>query len=398
MAASDRLFEGIEIAIAGRLASMSRVEAIARIRQAGGRYARAPGPATALLVVGQAQWPLDRSGTPSRSLRRAGRLAESGQPIRIVSELDFLESLGLKQQLEDLNRLYTTVQMARLLELPVSRIRSWTRRGLIRPAKVEKRLSWFDFKEVRSAQALRRLVEAGVPLARIRKSLQQIASWLPDARGLLLQLESLAPEEMLSIRLAGGKVAAPDGQMLLNFRRGEAARPIPFRGCPPAAFEIKDRQQEAEAWFETGLEAEDQGRLADAAAAYGKSLEAGGSQPETQFNLGNVHYQSGRFAESAASFLKALELDQEYVECWNNLGNALAQLGKTSEAEKTYRRALQIEPRYPEAHSNLADVLQQLGRTEEARRHWEAYLKEDPHSSWAMEIRRRLGILPRRVK
>jgi tetratricopeptide (TPR) repeat protein len=398
MAESDRLFQGVEIAIAGRLASLSRAEAIAHIRRAGGRCVRAPGPATTLLIVGQAQWPLARNGTPSRSLRRAGRLREGGQSIRIVSELDFLESLGLKRQLEDLNRLYTTVQMARLLELPASRIRSWTRRGLIHPAKVEKRLSWFDFKEVRSAQALRRLVEAGVPIARIRKSLQQIASWLPDARGLLVQLESLQPEEMLSIRLPGGKVAAPNGQMLLSFRQGEAARPTPFPGSSPAVIDIKDRQGEAEAWFETGLEAEDQGRLADAAAAYGKSLEAGGPQPETLFNLGNVHYQAGRYVESAESFLKALELDPEYVECWNNLGNALSQLGKTSEAVKTYRRALQIEPRYPEAHSNLADALQQLGRTEEARRHWEAYFKEDPHSPWALEIRRRLGILPQRVK
>jgi Flp pilus assembly protein TadD/DNA-binding transcriptional MerR regulator len=398
MAESDRLFEGIEIAIAGRLASMSRMEAIVRIREAGGRYARAPGPATTLLVVGQAQWPLASNGTPSRSLRLAGRLREGGQPIRIVSELDFLESLGLKRQLEDLNRLYTTVQVARLLELPASRIRSWTRRGLIRPAKVEKRLSWFDFKEVRSAQALRRLVEAGVPLARIRKSLRQIASWLPDARGLLVQLESLEPAEMLSIRLDGGKVAAPNGQMLLNFRGEQPARPTPFSVFSPAAIKIKDRQREAEVWFEVGLEAEDQGRLEDAVAAYGKSLEAGGPQPETLFNLGNVHYQAGRFVESAASFLKALELDPEYVECWNNLGNALSQLGKTSEAVKTYQRALQIEPRYPEANSNLADALQQLGRTEEARRHYDAYFQEDPHSPWAMEIRRRLGILPHRVK
>ncbi len=398
MAADDRLLEGLEVAIAGRLASLSRTEAIAQIRQAGGRYVRAPGPGTALLIVGQALWPLDSSGTPSRILQRAGRLREGGQAIRIVSELDFLESLGLKRQLEDLNRLYTTVQMARLLELPASRIRSWARRGMIRPVKVEKRLSWFDFKEVRSAQALRRLVEAGVPLARIRKSLQQIASWLPDARSLLVQLESLQPEEMLSIRLGGGKLAAPNGQMLLNFRPEPAAGPIPFPGCRPGAIEIGDRQREAEAWFEAGLEAEDQGRLQEAGTAYDKSLQAGGPQPETLFNLGNVHYQSGRFAESATSFLKALELDGEYVECWNNLGNALAQLGQSSEAVKAYRRALQIEPRYPEAHSNLADVLQQMGRTEEARRHWEAYFKEDPHSPWAMEIRRRLGILPRRVK
>ena len=67
--------------------------------------------------------------------------------------------------------LYTTAQLARILDLTPARIRSWTRQGLIRPVKVVKRLCFFDFGQVASAKSLSRLTQAGVRPNRIRTSI-----------------------------------------------------------------------------------------------------------------------------------------------------------------------------------------------------------------------------------
>ena len=49
-----------------------------------------------------------------------------------------------------------------------------------------------------------------------------------------------------------------------------------------------------------------------------------------------------------------------------------------------------MDPHYADAHSNLAEACVQLGRTQEARQHWQAYLRADPHSTWAEQVRRKL--------
>ena len=77
---------GLEVAITGRLATMSRDEAQRRIAGAGGTFVAAPREGTALLFVGQAGAPLGEDGRLTRSLRIARDLRAAGHPIRIVAE------------------------------------------------------------------------------------------------------------------------------------------------------------------------------------------------------------------------------------------------------------------------------------------------------------------------
>lgn len=55
---------GLEVALTGRLFSMTRAEAVERIQKAGGRHAKEPGPATDILVAGEAR---DISPLPAES-------------------------------------------------------------------------------------------------------------------------------------------------------------------------------------------------------------------------------------------------------------------------------------------------------------------------------------------
>ena len=128
--------------------------------------------------------------------------------------------LGLTEKVDDLQRLFTTAQLSRILGIPVPHIRSWMRRKLIRPAKVARRLAWFDFREVAMARALHTLTSAGVSTARIGRGIRDLAQWLPDAERMLTQLETLSPDHKLSIRLADGTLVEPTGQQLFDFHGG----------------------------------------------------------------------------------------------------------------------------------------------------------------------------------
>ena len=438
---------GREVAFTGRMASMTRGEATARVTAAGGEVVGTPGPGTAYLVVGQGGWPLRGDGHPTASMLRARSLKQQpAAQLEVVSETSFLQILGLTEKVEDLERLFTTAQLSRILELPPREIRSWVRCKLIRPVKVVRRLAWFDFREVAMARALHALTSAGVSAARISRSVRELSQWLPDAERMLTQLETFAHGRSLSIRLQDGRLADPAGQLLLDFHRRESNAPGPDirpfdprlhvapeqgsgltdRAVPPGAHHhpaptrvppptgagssstevlppIAGRpgatdfslpSGSAEELFLQGVEAENWGHWERAAVLYERSLEVGGPDPETCFNLGNVLYELDRKREAAKRYLQAVELDPEYVESLNNLGNALADTGWLNEAVNAYRRALRVEPDYADAHSNLAEALVYLGRYREARCHWDAYLRIDPHSSWARAIRELIRNLP----
>jgi len=369
---------GLEVSITGRLASMSRREAMRRLELAGARYASGPGEKTDVLVVGSGGPPLGEDGLLTRSLcdaRTLQRTGGAGRRLRIVQEEELLELLGLQDPREDLGRLYTTEQLSRILDVPARRIRAWVRHGLIQPVQVVRRLSFFDFRQVATARALSRLTRSGVTPKVIRKSLEQLGAWLGRGAQSLTQLETLESSRLLVVRTDEGLVE-PSGQLRLGFEDLEQEAAPTLRATPD--------------WFERGAEAEEDERLDDAALAYERALELGGPSPEICFNLGNTYYSLERPADAVQMLLKAVELDPEYVEAWNNLGNIMAELGEPSEAGACFRHALELEPTYADAHYNLAELLADQDDYQEAREHWRAYLAGDPFSSWAEEVRERL--------
>ena len=252
-----------------------------------------------------------------------------------------------------------------------------------------RRLCFFDFGQVATAKALSQLAREGVTPARIRRSLEELGAWLPDARRALVQLEALEKGGPLFVRTADGRLAETSGQLRLEFEAEPADGAPALAGAPasPAPAPRIDRTREE--WFERGVAAEEDGRYDEAVEAYETTLSLGRTA-EALFNLGNVLYAQGRKAEAAKRFLQATEIERDYVEAWNNLGNVLIEIELPSEAVQAYRRALAIEPDYADAHFNLAELLASRGELSEARRHWEAYLRQDPHSPWAREVRERL--------
>ncbi len=384
--------EGKQIAITGRLASMTRNEAVDWIRKVGGEYHPTPIRTTDYLVIGQQGWPLQRDGRLTQHMLKAQSLREKGLDVQIIPEDEFLGHLGLGERQDGIRRLYTTEQLSRILQTPVALLRSWVRLGLIKPAKTVHRLCYFNFEQVASAKVLIELSRRGVTSERIRKSLQQLGHWIPDAETSLNQLGILERGGRLLVRLQNGQLAEPSGQLQLDFGPPAEPEPEDEEGDPPPTPHLHRISRD---WFEEAIRHEEEDRLEDAAEAYHQALLAGQAEPEICFNLGNVLYRLGRKDAASQRFMQAVEQDPEYVEAWNNLGNVFAETNRHEHALLAYQNALRVEPNYADAHFNLAETLEHLNRRAEARDHWRRYLKLDPHSSWARQVRERLESAPK---
>ena len=349
---------------------MTRAEAIESIIKAGGRHAREPGASTAILVAGNALGHLTADGGISRNMALFQELKKQGADIRLVEEPEFLRLLGADDNLEDFSRLYTSEQVSRIVEAPLSQVRSWVRKGLLQPARLANRLAWFDFKDILTARNLSRLTSKGVPAATIHRSLSELARWLPDGERILGRLEAYATG--LRLRLPDGSWVEPSGQRLMDFQHADGG------GRDGVAAQVSLFPAETDGdWFPRAVEAEEMGDLESAARLYARALESS-PEPDAFFNLGNVLYDLGSEAKAAERYLQAIEADHNYAEAWNNLGNSLVALGKLEDGVHAYQMALSLEPDYPEPHCNLVTVLDRMGRFAEALVHRAACQKAFP--------------------
>ena len=163
--------EGGIIAFTGRLASMKRAEAFTLVTQYGGKPRQRVSKETTVLIVGELGWPLQEDGRPSASLESAKTY---GTPI--ISERRFLRWTG-KSLSEEQVRTYTANQIATLSKLPAEIIQQISVFGL-----VEAEGDRYGFRDLAAARQVAHLLDFGVPLSGITRSLAEIWKWLPEAR------------------------------------------------------------------------------------------------------------------------------------------------------------------------------------------------------------------------
>ena len=189
------------------------------------------------------------------------------------------------------------------------------------------------------------MAKSGIPVARIRSSLEQLRRWLPDVGTSLAQLCLLEESGRLLVRYDDARLAEPCGQLRFDFEIDGGADSIPWPDT-----------ESTEELFEMALELDDAGCLPEAEALYRRLTELDPNDPVFHFNLANIEYAQGKLKEAAADYLRTTQLDGEYVEAWSGLGCVLSELGPPKEAIVALRRAIDLVPNYGDAHFNLADV------------------------------------------
>jgi len=419
------------VALVGRLASMSKREAARLLRGHGAVVLDKPDPSADLVVIGEHEWPLPGAEQLDKWLEEPMRRAAEEGRLRVVSETQLWEELGLVDRQPDIHRLYTPAMLADLLGVPVAVVRRWHRRGLIVPVCEVRRLPYFDFQEVATARRLAELLAAGVSPRAIERKLAALARFVPGVDRPLAQLSVIVEGREILLRQGDGLVE-PGGQLRFDFDAWQREAPqdqpggmppqagtrsapcapdtsaapsarsapsTPAAGAPPTApapraalaREVVPVPQTADQLRSLAAELEDDGQLAAAGEMYRAAMAAGGPQPDLCFQLAEVLYRLGDLAGARERYYTAVELDEEYVEARANLGCVLAETGQHELAVAAFQGALALHPDYADVHYHLARTLDEMGRSEQAETHWEAFLRLAPESPWAETARSRLG-------
>jgi tetratricopeptide (TPR) repeat protein len=287
-----------------------------------------------------------------------------------------------------LGDLYSLRDTAKLFKLSESRLRYWEKSAFITRSGEVSGKRYYTFQDLIGIRAAKELLDEGVPLRSVRKSLAALRESLPKVPRPLSSLRIVADGQTLLVRDDRGAFDPQTGQVVLDFEvsslRDDVVRVLKRSG----------RENEHRRAYEHYLEGckldEDERTWDGAEAAYRRAVEADPSLSNAFTNLGNLLFKRGRLSEAELCYTRALKVDPEQPEAFYNLGFLLYDRGEVRQAIENFENALATDPSFADAHFNLAMAYQDLSQADRARPHWEAYLKLDPNSPWAEIAQRHL--------
>ena len=247
---------------------------------------------------------------------------------------------------------YSFADTARILDLAPSRLRYWHRTALVTSSASIGDQPAFGFRDLVCIRTVRELLDRGVPLRRIRRSVEAIREHIPELEGPVLGSLRIWMEDT-------GRVVIRHAGALEGFERGCRL------DSDPATY-------------------------ADAIDAYRDAVQADPEFTDAYCNLGTVHYNRGERELARVCYERALGLEPSHVEANFNLANLLEELGEDESALHHYKAAMAVDPCYADLQLNLALLYEKLGLPRRAREHWRRYLQLSPAGNWADVARQRL--------
>lgn len=250
---------------------------------------------------------------------------------------------------------YSVRQVANLLGVPQRRLRYWSQTGFISPSVRNGGRLFYSFRDLIAVKVAKALLDGGVPLRRVRRSLKALSRRLPDEGVSLAALRVRSQGDQVVVEHAEGSFEAATGQLVLDFDtarlRDEAAAVLEL----PWVTTENTEPTTAYAWFQHGCDLED---------------EWSGSPVDLE-----------GFEAAKHAYEQALSLDPELAAAWTNLGSMLAELGRDEEARHHFEQALRCDPDQPEAHCNVAELALRTGDLDNAIARYRQVLQLSPE--WA---------------
>ncbi len=266
---------------------------------------------------------------------------------------------------------YTTREVAEALGLSTSRIRGWTRGGLITPRRGPRGTYLFSFQDIVLLRTARELLEAEIPARRVRESLEALREQLPVGR----------PLSAVHISAVGDRILVHDecslwdpnsGQLEIDFAVDDvanAAEPLARRAHGKRE---EDAAMTSDDWYDSGLDLE-AAAPDQAVAAYRQALELDPVHSDAHLNLGRLLHEDGRVDEAESHYREAADADPESARAFYNLGVALEDQGLRPGAVEAYETALRLDGELAVAHFNLSRLFEADGQGRDALRHLAAY-------------------------
>jgi tetratricopeptide (TPR) repeat protein len=307
-----------------------------------------------------------------------GMVGPSIEPVRAPEERE-----------DPLADLYSAADVARLFVVTPSRLRYWDRTGFLSPSGRRGRRRYYTFQDLIGLRAAKSLLDAGLPLQRVRKSVESLRALLPKVTRPLNELRVIADGQSVVVRDAQGQFDPQTGQGVLDFDvsalRDDVVRTLKRHG------ELNENKRSAyELYLEGCRLDEDEATFARAEEMYRKALELDPTLANALTNLGNVRFRRGFPDEAERHYRAALGIDAEQPEAYYNLGFLYYERGDAKAAVTCFERAVARDPAFADAHFNLAMALEETSDRSAARRHWQIYLQLEPQGAWSEVARRHL--------
>ena len=295
-----------------------------------------------------------------------------------------------KDRDDPLADLYSREEVAKLFGVAVSKLRYWDRSRFIRPSVRRGRRRYYTFQDLIGIRAAKGLLDSGVPLREVRRSVDAIRQALPKVVRPLSELRVVAEGHAMLVRDPSGAFEAKTGQLVLDFKV-ETLREDVVRVLKREPSD-QERQYAYERYLEGCRLDEDPTTFARAETAYREALHLDPSLANAITNLGNLEFRKGDLAGAERLYRQALLVDSEQPEALYNLGFLRLDAGEPAEALLLFERALKADPSFADAHFNAALALESLNQPRRARSHWSAYLELEPAGEWADIARRHLAL------
>jgi len=286
---------------------------------------------------------------------------------------------------------YRLSDAARILSVSPSRLRYWEKTALVPSRAIEGETKGFGFRDLVYVRAVVELLDQGVPLRRIRKSVAAVRRRFPDLDDPLSALRIWTGDSDRIVVEDDGGLTEPSGQRVLDFREsppaGEAAvTHLSFVGTGGEAETRTVRE-----WFERGCDLDSEPlHYGEAIEAYERVIEMDPSFADAHCNLGAVLYNRGRRPVARKCFERCIELVPEHLEAHFNLGNLLEEEGHEAEALEHYLAAFRANPQHPDLQVNMALLYEKMGQANAALQCWRRYLGIRKNGPWAQVARQRL--------
>jgi tetratricopeptide (TPR) repeat protein len=276
---------------------------------------------------------------------------------------------------------YSRGEIRRRFGLTERVLRNWEKQALL-PAGDS-----YTFSDLIAIRTIVELRKKGFRPQQIANAMQSLRRKLEGVEKPLSELRIVSDGRKIAVLVAGQKMEALSGQILLDFEVSESGSLRVF----PQSRQTTNRLKESESWFQKGLELEESNAPIDRVVeVYEKAVELNPGAAGALVNLGTIYYRARRFAEAERYYKEAIGADAKYPLAEFNLGNLYDEQGRLAEAVAHYQRALSLNPQYADAHFNLALLCERTGETLKAVQHWQTYLKLDRTGPWADIARRQL--------
>ena len=248
---------------------------------------------------------------------------------------------------------YAPRDVSRLFGLPESRLRYWAQTGFIRPSVRVRGRTFYSFRDLIAIKVARELLESGLPLQRVRRSLDALRFKLPEVDQPLARLRVRCEHEQVIVEDASHTFEAATGQVLLDLNVENLHQEVAKVLAMPRAQE-QQVERSAYEWFLFACERE---------------LAWDGSDPDDP-----------ACTEAREAYDRALDLDPEFAAAYTNLGALLAAIGDIDGARDHFDQALRCDPGQTEAQANLAALALRVGDAETAIAGYRQLLRAAPDS------------------